>query len=689
VLFLPLDSRPATRDAVIDLARAAGVNLRSPDRAVLGDRERGADVRAIWSWIHMQLDSAEVPAACIASVEMLCFGGLVASRTSPRHWRNILPWLDEVHALAARVPTYLSAVIPRAPLQGGSGEDPDYWEAYGEVLRQYALAADQFGWMGDAVTGRRVAEALERLPAAVIEAVLQHRRRHLLINTELLIAAARGPLRALLIAQDDTTTTGFSGMDREVLERLSRPLQAANVLLMTGADELGAVLFARWLNESTAAAPAVRIVYTFPNATDRVPSYESTPLAQTVREHLHAAGCRVVESGEDILLWVHNFEGDRQQEARDQDEEAFHLDRVEAILPELREAGREERVLALADVRFANGADGRLVERLLEEPRFAGIVAYAGWNTASNSLGSAIAQAVTVFHMRQSTVPADDRAAWRMLFARLLDDWGYQVVVRPRLTALAQDRGGNPYTLGALEGKLEEAALRMFEEAVVPQLAQGFRLAPAVLRVTFPWHRLFETAIDYEVPGRASPPRRGRVVVEAYNPQWPALFEEDRVQILSAVGELAVAVEHIGSTAVDGLAAKPIVDIAVGVRAVDDLDRCIGPLQRLGYEYEPAYEVSLPNRRYFRKNDAQGRRTHHMHVVVYGSTFWQRHTLFRDYLRAHPEKAREYAELKKGLAAEYESTADYTYAKTAFIQSVERITVDEAARRMTKAGGQA
>jgi GrpB-like predicted nucleotidyltransferase (UPF0157 family) len=673
VLFLPLDSRPATRDAVIDLARAAGVNLRSPDRAVLGDRERGADVRAIWSWIHMQLDSAEAPAACIASVEMLCFGGLVASRTSPRHWRNILPWLDEVHALAARVPTYLSAVIPRTPLQGGGGEDPDYWEAYGEVLREYALAADQFGWMGDAVTGRRVAEALEKLPAAVIEAVLQHRRRHLLINTELLIAAARGPLRALLIAQDDTTTTGFSGMDREVLERLSRPLQAANMLLMTGADELGAVLFARWLNESTAAAPAVRIVYTFPNATDRVPAYESTPLAQTVREHLHAAGCRVVESGEDILLWVHNFDGDRQREARDQDGAAFHAERIEAILPELREAGREERVLALADVRFTNGADGRLVERLLAEPRFMGIVAYAGWNTASNSLGSAIAQAVTIFHMRKFSVPGNDRAATHMLGKRLLDDWGYQAVVRPRLASLLRERGGDPTALGPHEPDLEREAVRIFEESVIPLVQKSFTYLnlPSV-RVSFPWHRLFEAAIEFDLPERQPAPAR-RIVVKDYDPQWPLLYEGEKERILQAIGDIITTIEHVGSTAVPGLAAKPIIDIMPGVARVEDLDRCIEPLLRIGYEYRPALEVSLPNRRYFRKPDATGVHTHHIHVAVHGSDLWVRTLRFRDYLRANSEKAREYQELKKRLAAEHESGTTYTFAKSDFIRAVEEM----------------
>ena len=150
VLFIPLDDRPATRDGVLDLARAAGIEILSPERSLLGDRGRGADVRRLWTWVNAQLTTAKVPAACIASVEMLCFGGLVASRTSTRHWRNMLPLLDEVHALAARVPTYLSAVIPRTPVQGGGGEDPEYWETYGGALRAYMLAADQFAWMGDA-----------------------------------------------------------------------------------------------------------------------------------------------------------------------------------------------------------------------------------------------------------------------------------------------------------------------------------------------------------------------------------------------------------------------------------------------------------------------------------------------------------------------------------------------------------
>jgi len=668
VLFLPLDDRPVTRDAVLDLAAAAGIPVRTPDRSLLGNRDRAADVHAVWSWMHSQMDKGARPAACVAAAEMLCFGGLVASRTSPRHWRNLLPWLDQTYALAARVPTYLSAVIPRTPVSSGCKEDASYWEAHGEALRAYSLAADHFAWMGDAGAGRQVAAALEAIPAGVIEAVLQHRRRHLLLNAELIAAAARQNVRALVIGQDDTTAGGLSRLDREALERLAKVLDARTVTLTAGADELGALLFARWLNEAAGLTPAVRVVYTYPHAMDRVPAYESTPLAETVREHIEAAGCRVAAAGEEILLWVHNFEEEQQREAREQPGPEVPAERISTLLAEARAATGRDGVAALADVRFANGADATLVERLLGEPHFARIAAYAGWNTASNSLGSAVAQAVTVLHLRRFTVPGDDGAAWRMLVTRLLDDWGYQAVVRPRLAELVHEQDGDVRALGALTREAEEASLSLFREKVLPPLEQSLGMTVPLRRVSFPWGRLFEAAFAFEPP-----PRGGRdpVVVADYDPGWPALFAEEQVRIFEALGRTA-AVEHVGSTAVPGLAAKPIVDILVGIPPADDLDRCVGALVALGYDYMPEYEMSLPNRRYFRKSDAQGRRTHHVHAVPLGGPFWHRHIAFRDYLRRHPEAAGEYQNLKRRLATEAETHPEYTFAKTEFIRRIER-----------------
>lgn len=495
VLFIPLDDRPVTREAALHLAGPAGVTVHTPPHNILGGRDRPGDVRALWAWIRRQA-AQDPPAACIASTEMVCFGGLVASRRSTPHWRNLLPWLDELYTLAATVPTYLSAVIPRTPVAAGGGEDPSHWETHGEALRAYSAAADRYAWMGDAAAARLLAEALERLPAGVVEAVLAHRRRHLLVNAELVLAAARGRLRALLVGQDDTTATGLSRMDREALERLAAVADASNVIFTSGADELGAVLFARWLNAAAGIRPAVRVVYTFPQAADRVAAYEATPLAQSVREHVEAAGCRLVSSGEEVLLWVHNFTEERQREARDQDETA---DGVGASMAaRLAEEAAKGRPVALADVRYANGADRALVAALLERPALGGVTAYAGWNTASNALGSAVAQAVAVYHLARRTPPGD-AAARQMLLARLLDDWGYQALVRPQLAALLQARGGDPAALGADEPALEGAALQLFAERVLPPLAASLGVQVALRRVYFPWHRLFEAAVEVAV----------------------------------------------------------------------------------------------------------------------------------------------------------------------------------------------
>ena len=91
------------------------------------------------------------------------------------------------------------------------------------------------------------------------------------------------------------------------------------------------------------------------------------------------------------------------------------------------------------------------------------------------------------------------------------------------------------------------------------------------------------------------------ITIAHYDPQWPILYEEEKARILGVIGDKVVAIEHIGSTAVPGLGAKPIIDITVAVRHLADAEKCIEPLQSVGYEYVPEYEVSIPERRYFRK----------------------------------------------------------------------------------------
>jgi len=162
------------------------------------------------------------------------------------------------------------------------------------------------------------------------------------------------------------------------------------------------------------------------------------------------------------------------------------------------------------------------------------------------------------------------------------------------------------------------------------------------------------------------------VKIVSYDPRWATIYAKEKDRILDAVGAKVVAIEHVGSTAVPGLGAKPIIDIMVAVRELSDAEECVEPLRGMGYEYVPEYEKELPERRYFRKGQEGVYNRHfHLHVVEQGGDFWKRHLMFRDYLRCHPEVAQQYCELKRKFAEKHASDREaYTEAKSFFIESV-------------------
>jgi len=159
------------------------------------------------------------------------------------------------------------------------------------------------------------------------------------------------------------------------------------------------------------------------------------------------------------------------------------------------------------------------------------------------------------------------------------------------------------------------------------------------------------------------------VIIADYDPAWPVQAAAEITRIRAALGDRLLAIEHIGSTSVPGLAAKPLLDLMGGLRSLDEARACVPMTEALGYHYEPG--DSIPDRIYFNKGP-EGARTHHLYLVELGGEYWVRHIAFRDALRANPALAAEYAALKRRLAAEYGSDRiGYTDAKTDFIVAVE------------------
>ena len=157
-----------------------------------------------------------------------------------------------------------------------------------------------------------------------------------------------------------------------------------------------------------------------------------------------------------------------------------------------------------------------------------------------------------------------------------------------------------------------------------------------------------------------------------YDPQWPAAYAAEAARIHAALGVMALRIEHNGSTAVPGLAAKPVIDIQVSVATLEPIDAFRGPLQSIGYVHLPHADDSFCP---FFHRPHDWPHTHHVHVVQAGGREERRTLAFRDYLRDHAAVAAEYAELKMRVAREFNASGKrshdaYAGAKSAFIERV-------------------
>jgi GrpB-like predicted nucleotidyltransferase (UPF0157 family) len=160
------------------------------------------------------------------------------------------------------------------------------------------------------------------------------------------------------------------------------------------------------------------------------------------------------------------------------------------------------------------------------------------------------------------------------------------------------------------------------------------------------------------------------VTITPYQPDWPAAFEAERKLLAPVIGAYLVGgIHHVGSTAVPGLAAKPIIDILAGISDLGSARPCIELVAPLGYAYAPY----LPDEMLWFCKPNPRRRTHHLHLIPVGSARYRDELKFRDYLRAHPDSRDEYARLKQGLAARFSRDREgYTEAKTDFVRDILR-----------------
>ena len=519
VALVPLDDRPVCLQYPQMLARLAHAEVVAPPRDVLGRFTTPGDTAAIAAWLRAQ--DWRTFDALVVSIDMLAYGGLVASRV-PLVDADIalgrLGVLEDIRKANPALPIHGFSVVMRlAPTADGLND------AYRDDLARYAeLAAGA----SSSDEQQELALVTARIPEQARLDYVRTRARNRRVNVAAVDLVARKVLDYLVVSQDDARPRGLHVADRAAVNAAVRDRGvAARVGVQPGADEVAMLLLARAVLTARGMHPTIRATYSTGQARTMVAPFEDRQLHETVSFQIAAAGASEVREDSrraDLDLYVFASRHDAGVPASFAARIVSDVTRgAHAIVADIDPKG---------DVQ---GASGAFTDALLDARVFPSLYGYASWNTAGNTAGTAIPHGLLAWAgaqlMTRCTSPAlQDVAAAQVTFLlhRLLNDHAYQGVQRPAINARLRQAGLSPLALKAhaaevaaglqtsLAPTLAQYA-RQFTPSYVPPAPGPVDVAvrvgqPRNLRVRLPWERTFEAEITFDVPvtGLSGPARR-------------------------------------------------------------------------------------------------------------------------------------------------------------------------------------
>jgi hypothetical protein len=504
ILYIPLDNRPLNYDNVISLAEIAGVQLLAPPPEMPGEGSGPAQTEEIWNWFK---DNAGQADACVISLDMLLYGGLAPSRSHDRSRQDILEDMQQLRDLLKGIkdkgtPVYVFATVMRSAASSASASQPGYFARHGDSILRLSqlsdLAEQKLASPGQLVEMQRVKDSI---PPEILENYLSRRDTNLAALKEAVRLTAEGLVNYLVVGRDDCTPYSFSRMDMRKLDNAIKQHGVANQTdSYPGADELGAVLLARAVNDLRGHAPRVYTVWATPGGPGITALYEDITLGENVSLHVKSAGGRVVDSpGKADLILAVNTPAGKVVEAATQPVEPHPAGHHHNLANQIARWIGEGKPVAVIDVAYANGSDRALMGVLADRavlPRLAG---YAGCNTAGNSIGMALAHGLLYTTGENGSTGKEEKTAAHReyLVARLVEDWGFQAIVRPGLIARHHGARGagtvlDNETATVLQNKINSELNSFLQDEINPQFGQKNK----VTNVTLPWNRLFDLRFE-------------------------------------------------------------------------------------------------------------------------------------------------------------------------------------------------
>lgn len=427
ICFIPIDNRPVCYNLAKDIAAIdENIELFIPPREFLGDLTRSAGVNEIIEWIE------NIPEcdAMVISLDTIAYGGLIPSRRSTDSLEDIKSRLKRLKPSLKNKKVYAFSSIMRISNNNYNEEEKEYWKDWGKKIFEYSYSGVNDG-----------------IPQAILDDYLATRKRNFEINKTYL----NWGLNTLIFSKDDCAPKGFNVDEARELERLGAKTK-------TGADEIPLTLLARAIEKEI----KVFVEFTEPDYKDCISNYEDVSIEKSVQGQLELGGFTQVQTREeaDVILIVNNFIEKQGEYVMGWTTQPFR----KTFTP-------PDKPYAIADVRYANGADNDFVEQFLPQIDLNNFYGYAGWNTSANTIGSLLAGV----KVRWNAGKYNESAFKRLQIIRFLDDWAYQANVR-----------------GMIENPCDIQDLMKPYEI---KLAEIFGQIPPI-EYLYPWSRKFEVEIS-------------------------------------------------------------------------------------------------------------------------------------------------------------------------------------------------
>ena len=478
ILLVPQDDRPVSLDYTVNTAERAGYTVLTPPRASLSGKNFRGSPDLIWRWVEQNMVRAD---AAVLSTDTLIYGGLVDSRKHNEPLTTLMARENRIRALHAqypKIPIYGFGTIMRTPYASSGGVEPYYYSKYGNDL--YRLSGLQDKMDAGKITPDETAGLLSlklSIPSEYLQDWFKRRTKNNTINRMLIKDTKSGVFAYYSEGHDDNSKNSQSTLESRYLAADAKGLPESRYGSFPGADQLALLLIARYHDDSHHLKPAFSVIYPLGRAENTVPSYENQPIGKTISEHIAAVGGVMAgKNVPDIVLAVNtpiastgesgqfsNF-GMMKQSTTD------FMNEVKNVI------GRGIPV-SMVDVYFANGSDNTLMNLMVKDDLLYKVAAYNGWNTASNTIGYAIAQAILA-----PSMSAEDHK--NMLTEQYIDNWAYQANVRKNIARMTELE---------TNGTTPTPAIKQEMIAEVQEFAKKkMGLNPATVSADFPWNRLFE-----------------------------------------------------------------------------------------------------------------------------------------------------------------------------------------------------